>query len=110
MVPLEQNFRYFGWSDDRVIETSDFAGFSFSQTEDGVLPDRAANGYIVFAVLESEGWPSRLFIGDGRRDVLRAFRRQAGTVDDSHGVAHIVGVTTRLQAPAVAGGPIRIEH
>ena len=47
--------RYFGWSDDRVITTADFAAASMSSSNVGTLPQRATDGYILFGVPVAAG-------------------------------------------------------
>ena len=96
------SLRYVGWSDDRVIATGDLAGAASSMANEVVLPARAANGYIYFAIPEALGWPHEFRIGPNN-DQLPQFEQLAGTVDDAGGEPHIIGVTRRLQAAGLAG-------
>ena len=56
--------RYFGWSDDATIATSDFSAAETSQSNDGTLPTRSGDGYVWAAVPQSVGVPRTLLIGD----------------------------------------------
>ena len=75
--------RFFGWSDKRAIETTEFSGASTSTTNEGTLPTRVSDGYIWFAVPEAAGYPASLHIDAGSVDQIGVFVRQAGTVDDA---------------------------
>ena len=100
---------YFGWSDDRAIDSSDFANFNSSMTFEGTLPARNTNGYVVIAVPEDEGVPAELFIAGGS-DAIDAYERQAGTVDDANGDPHIVLVSRDLQTYLFAGETVVIGY
>ena len=89
---VEDHTRYFGWSDDRVISTADFAGASKSTSDAGTLPQRSTAGYIWFAVPVTAGYPNELHLNDGPIDQLSIFVRQVDAVDDENGVPHIVAV------------------
>ena len=102
--------RYFGWSDDRLIETVDFGSAATSDSNEGLLPARATNGYIWFAVPEAAGYPSSLHIDNGPVDQLGVFVRQAGTVDDANGNAHIVGVSFDIQGAALSLEEIELGY
>ena len=70
--------RYFGWSDKRVIETTEFAFASSSSSNDGTLPQRSTNGYIWFAVPVAAGYPASLHINGGPLNQLSVFVQQGG--------------------------------
>ena len=108
-VHVGDHTRYFGWSDDRVIETADLTAAAESDDNSGVLPARTANGYLFFAVPENIGFPASVSINNGPNQIA-AFEELADTVDDDGGVAHLIGVTRRLQGPAVAGDPIELGY
>ena len=108
-TPTVNHTRYVGWSLDKPIETVDFASAGTSEDNTIVLPATDANAYIWFAIPEPVGYPLKLFIGNGRRNQIDVFTRQAGTVDDSNGNPHIVGVQDRLSPSALAGQNIRLE-
>lgn len=110
-VDTSDHIRYFGWSPDRVIETADFAGATQATSNDSVLPAHASNDYIWFAVPESEGAPSHLYIAGSNIDSLPNFDQLAATVDDDQGTAHIVFVSQREFVAAVyTGAAISIEY
>ena len=102
--------RYFGWSDDRVIATADFAAAVTSSANVGTLPQRSTNGYIWFAVPEAAGYPSSLHLNEGPLDQLGVFVRQAGTVDDANGDPHIVGVSFDIQGLQLSGQEVELGY
>ena len=102
------HLRYFGWSDDRVIAAGDFAAANSSLNNMGVLPARSSNGYIWIAVPESVGYPSGVRIAGGSQ--VQQVPQLAGTVNDPNGEPHLIGVTSRLQAPTVAGDSIELVY
>ena len=102
--------RYFGWSDKRVIETTEFAGASTASSNEGLLPQRATDGYIWFAVPEAAGYPATLHLNNGPIDQLSVFVRQAGTVDDANGDPHIVGVSFDIQSAGLSNEEIEIGY
>ena len=102
--------RYFGWSDDRVIETADFGSAETTNSDVGTLPQRATNGYIWFAVPEAAGYPSSLHLNEGPLDQLGVFVRQAGTVDDANGDPHIVGVSFDIQGLQLSGQEVGLGY
>ena len=101
--------RYFGWSDDNVIATADFAAAETSSTNMGTLPARAANGYIWFAVPETEGYPTSIMVGGFPQNIVN-YPQQAGTVDDAGGEPHLVGVSSRVQFSGLAGEDIEVVY
>ena len=100
--------RYFGWSDDRVIETADFGAAASSNSNVGMLPVRSANGYVWIGVPEASGYPRGIKLLGGQ--FVQSVPQLAGTVDDTGGAAHLVGVTTRLQAPTLSGARIELVY
>ena len=102
--------RYFGWSDDRVIATADFAGASTSTTNEGTLPTRISDGYIWFGVPEAAGYPAELHLNNGPIDQLPVFVQQAGTVDDANGDPHIVGVSFDIQGKSLSQEEIELGY
>ena len=101
--------RYFGWSDDQVIAPADFAAAATSSTNMGNLPARSANGYIWFAVPETEGYPTSIMVSGFPQDIVN-YPQQAGTVDDSNGEPHLVGVSSRIQFSGLAGEAIEVVY
>ena len=93
---------FFGWSADRVIETSDFAAADDSSSRVGTLAANISLMYAWFAVPETQGYPVGLTVqigsGTPSGNQIRAFERLTDTVNDSLGVAHIVGVSRRRWA------------
>ena len=102
--------RYFGWSDDRVIETADFAAASMSRSNVGTLPQRTTNGYIWFAVPEAAGYPASLHVDNGPIDQIAVYVQQAGTVDDLNGDPHLVGVSFDIQGAVLSGQEIELGY
>ena len=102
--------RYFGWSDKRLIETAEFSFASTSESNEGLLPQRATDGYIWFAVPEAAGYPATLHLNAGPIDQLSVFVRQAGTVDDLNGDPQIVGVSFNIQTAALSGEEIELGY
>ena len=102
--------RYFGWSDDKVIATADFAAASTSETNKGTLPVRSTDGYIWFAVPEAAGYPGSLHLNEGPLDQLAVFVRQLGLVDDLNGDPQIVGISFDIQGAALSGQAIAIGY
>ena len=105
--PTAMEMYYFGWSDDRLIDTSDFANFAESMTFEGDLPSRNTDGYIVAAVPEPEGVPTEIYIAGGANSI-DGYTRQAGTVNDANGDPHIVLVSNDLIPSLFAGSDIRL--
>ena len=103
-------YRYFGWSDDRAIEFSDFAAATRTQANEGELPDRATGGYIWFAVPESEGYPNQILIEGSARDQSHFYERLADTIDDSEGVPHIIGISFREQSRFLARQTLTLQY
>ena len=101
--------RYFGWSDDRIIETVDLTGAAESEANSGIIPARNTNGYLFFGVPENIGYPSMIRIDNGP-DQFAAFEQLTDAVDDDLGVAHLIGITTREQAFAIAGDVIELGY
>ena len=110
VAPPAAQLRYFGWSDDRVIELADFAQATSVLANEGALPDRSTNGYIWFAVPESEGYPTGLLVEGSARDQLPFYERLAGTIDDTMSVPHIIGVSFRPQSSALAQQTITLQY
>ena len=92
---ISDHSRYFGWSDDRVIETVDFGAAATSNSNVGTLPTRATNGYLWIGVPESAGYPRGMRLAGG--SLVQSIPQLAGTVNDTNGAPHLVGVTTRQQ-------------
>ena len=111
MTPVSTHVRYFGWAASRVIDTADLASFATSTSDRGQLPTETGTAYVVFAVPADIGYPSRLYLAGSAQDLLPTFDRQAGTIDDLNGVAHIVGVSQRqLLGAAYGGNPIELGY
>ena len=108
---MSTHVRYFGWKASRVIDTADLASFATSTSDRGQLPTETGTAYVVFAVPADIGYPSRLYLAGSAQDLLPTFDRQAGTIDDLNGVAHIVGVSQRqLLGAAYGGNPIELGY
>ena len=102
--------RYFGWSDDRLIETADFGAASSFNSNAGTLPQRATNGYVWFAVPVAAGYPASLHINGGPLNQIAVFVRQAGTVDDLNGQPHLVAVSFDIQTLHLSGQAIELGY
>ena len=102
--------RFFGWSDDRLIEAADFSGAATSDSNVGILPGRSTNGYIWFAVPVAAGYPASLHINSGPLNQLSVFVEQVGTVDDSNGQPHFVGVSFDIQSFVLADEQIELGY
>ena len=102
--------RYFGWSDKRLIETAEFAHAATSSSNAGTLPARVHNGYLWFAVPVAAGYPASLHINSGPLDQLGVFVQQTGTVDDSNGNPHFVGVSFDIQSFVLGGEEIELGY
>ena len=100
---------YAGWSDDRVIAADDLVTASDADDISIEIPARVGAGYLFIATLATNGMPSSLTI-DGGRNQIGAFPPQAGTVDDPASVAHLVFISSRQQAPAIAGLTLTIDY
>ena len=95
--------RYFGWSADQTIETSDFSSAEEATDNVGMVPARSGGlQYIYAAVPESAGEPADFLIGNNAV-FGTPFTRQTGTVDDANGEPHIVIVTNSRQVAALGG-------
>ena len=108
-TPPSMHTRYFGWSLDRVIETSDLLTANTSQTDEGVFPDTTVLMYAYYVVPEAIGHPDEIYLGDNSVDQSGIFGQLAGTIDDPLGEAHVAGITFDLQAP-VTGEAIRLVY
>ena len=102
--------RFFGWSDDRLIEAADFSGAATSDSNVGILPARSTNGYLWFGVPVAAGYPASLHINSGPINQLAVFVQQAGTVDDSNGQPHFVGVSFDIQSFVLADEQIELGY
>ena len=102
--------RYFGWSADRTIATADLAAASDEQDNTGTLPAQTQNEYIFFAVPESAGYPTQVFIDGGTRNNISHWERLSGTVNDSDGDPHLVGISYDLQIAALGGREFGIGY
>ena len=102
--------RFFGWSDDRLIEEVDFSGAATSDSNVGTLPQRATNGFIWFAVPAAAGYPTSLFINSGPLNQISVFVQQTGTVDDENGQPHFVGVSFDLQSSVLSEQAIEVGY
>ena len=105
---ISDHSRYFGWSDDRVIETVDFGAASTSNSNVGTLPPRTTDGHIWIGVPQSAGYPQGVRLAGGTR--VQVIPQIAGTVDDTGGAPHLVGVSTRMLAPSLGGVRIEIAY
>ena len=103
-TPVSTHVRYFGWKASRVIDTADLASLATSTSDRGQLPTETGAAYIVFVVPADIGYPSRLNLAGSAQDLLPTFDRQSGTIDDTNGVAHLVGVSQRQQLGVAYGG------
>ena len=109
-LAMGDHTRYFGWSDDRVIDTADFSTAATSSSNVGSLPQRATNGYIWFAVPEAAGYPASLHIDNGPIDQIAVYVQQAGTMDDLNGQPHLVGVSFDIQTLRLSGQEIELGN
>ena len=97
-VAVGSHTRYFGWSADRVIETSDFASASTSTSDDGQFPTITMNGYPWIGIPVSPGAPSQVFLFDDfTSDEIDTFEVLASNVDDSNGDPHVIMVAHNQQ-------------
>ena len=101
---------YFGWSADRSIATADFAGADRENGPTGTLSAIAANSYPWFAVPSTVGFPAQLRVGTSLRNQLAAFEQFVSTVDDSNGVAHIIGMGRRLWTAQASTRTVRLIY
>ena len=95
--------RYFGWSADRTIATSDFSSATTSTTNVGALPTVVTGGFVWFAVPQSQGYPTHIYLQGNTQDQGAFWEQLAGTVDDATGEAHIVGISFRSQTSNLSG-------
>ena len=106
-APPLTHTRYVGWSSDSTIETADLdaslARVASFTTDELTIPSESTNGYLFFAVPSSPGYPDQAFFDGNTHDILGGFAQQSGTINDSNGDAHVVGVTTSTQSAAILG-------
>ena len=59
---------------------------------------------------QSVGYPTQLFLDGGARDNIPHFEQLPGTVNDSGGEAHYIGISYDLQIAALGGRAIEIGY
>ena len=106
VTPVSTHVRYFGWKATRVIDTADLASFGTATSDRSRLPAQSGSEYVVFVVPADIGYPSQVHLAGSAQDVLPTFDRQTGTISDTNGVAHIVGVSQRRLLGAAYGGQL----
>ena len=91
-----------------MIAAGDLAAAAESDTNEGILPARAINGYVFAAIPASVGVPAELRIGNNAF-FGTPFNQQAAEIDDALGEAHIVIVTAAVQISALAGQRVELR-
>ena len=112
--PAGMHLRYFGWKAMGAIVTADLddslARTNSSMTDTGEYPANNVQATRWFAVPESEGQPTEHYLPPNPLITIIGFNRQAGTIDDANGEAHIVMVAA-AQTPITANPTdVRIGH
>ena len=109
-TPVGTHLRYFGWSSDQALETTDFALANNYQVDAGEWPTTPVNAYPWFAVPESVGAPIGLRRPPNPDNQILAFTRQTGTVDDIGGEAHIVYYGNSLWTASDDARPVALDY
>lgn len=95
VTPTVQHYRYFGWTDTDAVAAAALAAsadVARAQSDVSALPSSSSSRKAFFAIPEDEGWPMQWLIGDHAL-FATPYDQQSGTLEDSEGVAHIVGVS-----------------
>ena len=107
--PVVERDYYFGWSDTRVVTAAEFPAADDSNNGRGVIPNRNTDGYLWVAGEDALGDLSAIYIGQGGRNQIAHFDRQAGIVA-YQGKQFRVYVAETEAIPAYSGAIIHVEH
>ena len=112
--PAGMHLRYFGWKTAQAIVTADLddtlARTNSSTSDEGQYPANNVQAYRWFAVPESEGEPTEHYLPPNPLNTIIGFSRQAGTIDDGDGEAHIVMVASAETLITATPTNVRIGH
>ena len=109
VTPTDPLYRYFGWTDDETIETSDFFDALRSSSNRGTMPAQTGFAKVWVGVNEDLGVPDLLYLGNSAV-FATPFSRIAGTVEGPAGVDYIIIITAFSQGPLLAGQQARVEY
>ena len=114
MHPIADDVRYFGWKATDTIVTADLdetlARVNSDTDDENEWPANGEAAYFFVAVPESLGEPTELFRDPNPINQISQFGRQAGTVDDGGGVAHIVIVSNSQFTISTVARPVRVGY
>ena len=114
MHPIADDIRYFGWKTTNVIATADLdatlARVNSDTDDENEWPANADAAYFWVAVPESLGEPTELYRDPNPINQISQFTRQAGTIDDAGGVAHIVIVSNNEFTVSTTARPVRVGY
>lgn len=104
---------FFGWSTSQTITTADLNDTLSRVNSDTTdfeneWPPNDVNAYFFVAVRESDGEPTELYRPPNPVNQINFYSRQAGTVDDGNGDAHIVIVSNNQFAVSTNARPVRV--
>ena len=107
--PTPTSLVYFGWKPTNAIVTADLdntlARVNSDSDFENEWPANDVNAYMFVAVRQADGEPSELYRSGNPVNQIGLFDRQAGTIDDAGGNAHIVIVSqNQLNISADARG------
>ena len=98
---------FFGWSDDRVIDASDFPTAESESNGRFTVP-AGGPGYWWFAVRVSDGYPDGFTLGESGPDQLQTAFEQLSGVVTYLGTDYHIGMGLRELSSALAGREVRL--
>ena len=111
--PPATDLVYFGWKPTNVIGAADLdntlARVNSDADFENAWPPNDVNAYMFVAVRQADGEPTELYRDPNPINQIGAFDRQAGTVDDAGGNAHIVIVSQSMFVISVNARPVRVD-
>ena len=111
-MPTPTDLVYFGWKATNVITTADLdatlARVNSDSDFENEWPANNVNAYVFVAVRQADGEPTELYRGGNPVNQIGLFDRQAGTIDDAGGNAHIAIVSQNQFTISAAARPVRV--
>ena len=111
-MPTPTDLVYFGWKATNAIDTADLdntlARVNSDSDFENEWPANGVNAYMFVAVRQADGEPTELYRDANPINQIAAFNRQAGTIDDAGGNAHIVIVSRNQFIVSADARPVRI--
>ena len=110
--PAATDLVYFGWKPTNVIDTADLdntlARVNSDSDFENEWPANDVNAYMFVAVRQADGKPTELYRGGNPVNQIALFDRQAGTIDDAGGNAHIIIVSQNQFVVSADARPVQV--